>query len=448
MIIRFICSLWFAALFVISMAHVGRAMTLEESISAALEYNPTLSAARDNYRAVERSRFVSLATMLPRASAFYESVDTRRRQHAPVSGQTPLTEYTVDSYGISATQTLFASGRYYNAYRGTVVQIKGEAHSLHATEQQILLAAITAHVDVLRDQAVLGLQQKNVDVLNAQLDATRDRFEVGVVTRTDVAQAEARQAQARSGLLGAQTELRGSEAVYHEIIGMPPHQLETPQTIPAIPTTLDDAQAIARKENPALNMARATARQGQLRTFSAIGEALPSVELTASYRRNDNDTSNPVTPNPKSEETRLGVRLNVPLLMGGRAVAGIQAARAAESALAKGIHIASTATERGVIVAWHQHLVTLSVIEARREQIRAAEIALESTIQENKLGTRNTLDVLDAEQELFDARVELARAERDSYVARYGVLASIGRLTYDYLSINSKFLPPAQETAE
>lgn len=435
MILRFYCY----SAFVLGIIFMGStsvsAMTLDETLAHAIAYNPTIGAATDNYRALVRSRFVALAPMLPQATVFYESVDTRRRHNEPMGQQIPPGEYTVDSYGIVASQTLFSSGRLYNNYRGTLAQIADARHVLQNTEQTILLAAITAHTNVLRDRAVVLLREKSVALLSEQLEATRDRFDAGVVNRTDVAQAESRQAQARSGLIAAQGDLHGSEAIYREIVGVAPENLEWPEKLPELPATIDEAQETAKRESPSLNSARAVAREAQLRTYSAIGAALPSIELTARYRKSDNDTRNPATPSPETEETTIGVRLNIPVLMGGRAVAGIQAARAAESALTKSIHIAVTGTERAVIVAWYQQIAAVSLMRARKEQIIAAERAYNGIVEENKLGTRSTLDVLDAEEELLDAQVESVRAESTTYTTSYGVLASIGRLTGQHLSL-------------
>ena len=270
------------------------AETLKGALSQTLARNPSLSAARSTYEANYKSQFVTLSDMLPQVSAF--ATQTRSDTDAKNAYTKGLTgaqaverdEYDNDSYGLRVTQQLFTSGKNVNAFRSKRAEIRAEQANLLNTEQQILLAAISAYLDVRQAGSVYDLRQKNVEVLENQLEAVQDRFSVGVVTRTDVAQSQAAAAGARAAALGAQADLRAARAVYREVVGIEAEALEKPGKLPRLPRTLDRALSIARKESPLLKSAQETAASGRFTSYSTVGGALPSVNLTGTYARNEN----------------------------------------------------------------------------------------------------------------------------------------------------------------
>jgi outer membrane protein TolC len=202
-----------------------------------------------------------------------------------------------------------------------------------------------------------------------------------------------------------------------------------------LPRDLDDAINTARRENPTLIAAKEMSSSGRLNAYSAIGAALPSITLSGSYTRTEDPALTAI--GVETEVTELVATLNVPLFRGGRAISGISAASSYSDALKYQVHASSDGVERGVIVAWNNYQASTSAVVAREQQIKASKIALEGVRQENQLGTRTNLDVLDAEQDLLDARVGLVRAGTSQNLAAYGVLASIGRLTSDRLRIDA-----------
>ncbi len=419
----------------------AQAETLKGALSQTLARNPSLSAARSNYEALYVTQFVTMADMLPQVTAFVSETrsDTDAKndfskQAVNAMGQ-PSYETNLldnDSYGLQVTQQLFSSGKNLNAFRAKRAEIRSEEANLLATEQQILLASVAAYVDVLQAQSVLDLREKNVTVLEKQLSAVKDRFSVGVVTRTDIAQSKAAVSGALAQRLGAQSSLHAARAVYREIIGVEADKLVKPTKLPRLPRTLDRALAIARKESPILKAAQEMATSGRFNSLSTIGSALPTINLTGSYVRNENPNG---AAQVDVDTASVQVRLNVPLFRGGRSIAAIVGARDYNNALKSNIHIASNTLEREVVVAWHNVSATQSTIAATKEQIKAAELALEGVRQENRLGTRTNLDVLDAEQLRLDANVALVQAERNQYVAAYNLLATMGRLTAKRLRI-------------
>jgi len=421
------------------LATSAHAETLEGALAKALQTNPTFAAAKSNYEATHKSQYVTLADMLPQVTAF--ASETRSNTDAEfyrtgaiyTPGNTG--DLDTDAYGVSVTQSLFTSGKNLNAFRSKRAEVRSARANLTESEQQILLAAIVAYLDVLRSQSVYELNVQNFNVLERQLDAVQDRFEVGVVTRTDVAQSQAAVAGARSALLAAEADLRGTKAIYREVVGDEPVDLSEVQKAPRLPRDVEQAISIARRENPVLISSKEMSSSGRFNTYSAIGGALPSVTVTGRYTNYEDPSS--ALKGVELEVTEVVATLTVPLFRGGRSIMGISAARNYSDALTYQVHAASDAVERGVIVAWNNYQAAAAAINANEQLIKASSIALEGVREENKLGTRTNLDVLNAEQELLDGRVALVTAENTKNVAAYSLLASIGRLTSERLRIKT-----------
>lgn len=413
------------------------AETLDGALAQMLARNPSLQAARSNFEATYKSQFVTLADMLPQVTAYASetrsNTDAKNYRTGKVNPLANVGDHDTDGYGIQIQQQLFTSGKNLNAFRSKRAEIRSEQAKLAGTEQEIILRATTAYRDVLQNQAVLNLNRKNVEVLGKQLEAVQDRFQVGAVTRTDIAQSQAGLAAAKSTLLSAESGLMVARAVYREVIGVEPEGLEKPERLPRLPKSLDEAIQNARKGSPILKAAQESSTSGRYTSYSVIGSALPSVSITGTYAHEEDPSAALI--NNEIEVTSIVARLNVPLFLGGRSIAAISAANDVKQALKSNVHAASRAVERGVIVAWNNYRAATAVIEARAEQIKASGIALEGVRAENDLGTRTNLDLLNAEKTLLDARVGLVQAERGQYVAAYALLSSIGRLTSDQLGI-------------
>lgn len=415
-----------------------QAETLNEALAETLARNPSLGAAKSTYEARYMEQFVTMSAMLPQVSAFatetHSDTDAKNAYTAGLSEamQVEKERYDSDSYGLRVTQDLFTSGKNVNDFRAKRAEIRAEEAKYKATEQQIILAAISAYLDVLSAQSVLKLRNKNVDVLSNQLDAVKDRFEVGVVTRTDIAQSQAALVGAKATALGARASLRASRAVYREIVGIEAANLTKPKKLPRLPRKLDRAISMARKENPDLKNAQELSASGRFTSYSTVGGALPSLKLTGTYSRTENPSG---LPKVDADTTSVQLNFNMPIFMGGRSIAAIAASSDVSNALKQNVHAASNMVERQVIVAWNNIEATKSAAQSRREQIEAARLALEGVREENKLGTRTNLDVLNAEQDLLDAQVGLVDAERNEQLAAYNLLASMGRLTAKRLRI-------------
>jgi len=311
--------------------------------------------------------------------------------------------------------------------------VLGTRAQLRDIEQSIFLNAITAYVDVRRDQRNVSLAQNNIAVIDQQVQAARDRFEVGEVTRTDVSQAQARRASAVSALAANRGALERSRQAFTAAVGFGPVNLAPPPKLPTLPSSLKAAHDIAQQRHPALAAARhfETAALFDLKRAEAGRAANFNLQASAGY--NDNNS----TRNGFSDNDSLSLSLNgrLPLYQGGR-ISSLQ--RQAQAVLSqRQASIQQTARDIGqnVGVAWANLQVARASIQASQQQIRAAQIAFEGVTEEAKLGARTTLDVLNAEQELLNARSSLTGAQRDEYVGAYNLMSAIGLLSVKHLGL-------------
>ncbi len=398
-------------------------LSLQEAIARALGDNPTLAAAEQQQYATRESISQARAPGLPQVtgSASYQSSE----QVLPdlFGGGTGTLDTT--SYQIEATQAIFAGLANWNAIRQAKANVRAGEANLHGVRQQIILDVITAYVDVQRDRAVLDLRNNNVSVLTRQREAAQARFRVGEVTRTDVAQAEARLATARAQVFAARAQLAASEATFEAIVGVPAGSLAAAPAAPATPPDTGEALNFARENAPAIIAARETELASRRGAQAAKGALAPRVEGYARYA----EAENPSFFQDESEETTVGVRATIQLFAGGQNYSRIRQTKRQNSADRLRIVEAERLTRQQVISAW-------TLLDSARETIRSAtasveanEIAFEGVRQEAQVGARTTLDVLDAEQELLDARVQLVSARRDENVAAYSLLSAIGALT-------------------
>ena len=421
------------------------AQKLEDALAQMLAYNSALLGAYAQYNAQSVEQFIVLADMLPQVTAYAQEsrANTSAKCYRTMGEEDLLTtckddatridqRTDTDGYGVEVTHKLFTSGKNLNAFRAKRAEIRAAQKNLVQTEQQIILQAITAYLDVLRTQSIFALTQKNEAVLAEQLVAVRDKFEVGVGTRTDIAQSQAHLANAKSGRLTAQSDLNAAKAIYLELFGTEPKNLQQPSNVPRLPRTLERAQKDARRDSPVLGSAQELVAMARFEAFSAIGSALPAITLTGTYANNEDPNG---LVGVKSETTSLVARLTVPIFRGGKSYASVSASTIARQALLQNLHSASRAVDRDVTMAWYQYQSAEGAVVARQQQIEASQTALNGVRSENILGTRTTLDVLNAEQDLLDARVGLVEAQRNQQVTAYSLLLNIGHLTSKKLRI-------------
>ncbi|SLN77255.1 TolC family outer membrane protein [Oceanibacterium hippocampi] len=407
--------------------------TLTDALVLTYQNNPTLAAERANLRATDETVPQALSGWRPTVVV---SADAGVRTEGVESSSTFSGRYSEDtrfprSADLTVSQPLYRGGRTVSATSAAEAQVEAGRARLTSTEQDVLLFGVTAYMNVLRDQAVLQLTRNNESVISKQLDASRDRFDVGEITRTDVVQAEARLSRAVSDRVQAEGNLIASRANYQRIVGQLPGELQPPPPLPPLPASEAEAIEAARVENPTVVFARFSeeASRHDIRTVS--GELLPTLSLQAQASHLLDASSS----TEQSDSAQLLARLSVPLYQSGSVYSRVRQRRQVNSQRKVQISEAERQVTEGVIQAWQRLQTALAQIEANSEQVKANEIAREGVQQEAQVGSRTTLDVLDAEQELLDSQVALVRAERDRYVAAFEVLSSIGRLTATRLGL-------------
>jgi outer membrane protein len=405
-------------------------MSLEQALSSAYYANPTMNAKRAATRAVDEAVPQALAGYRPKVQGSAEAGIEQTRVQTPKGHS--RSQFGPRGYGVTAQQNLFNGFQTGNLTRAAEGEVLAAREDLRFTEQDVLLDAVTAYMNVLRDAAIVQLQRQNLEALNEQLRATRDRFNVGELTRTDVAQAQARVAQSESQLSAATATLNSSRAVFRRDIGKEPGNLA-----PARPyekfgvATLDAAIAEGFAKHPAITAARYGVDIASLRVKVAEGALLPTVNLEAGVSR----FSDPSAGVDNAFDAQAGIRLTVPLYNGGADHSKIRQNKEIVGQRQLESDVQRDQVRAAVISSWGQVSAVRFQLEAAQAQVAAAEIALNGVREEYRVGQRTTLDVLNAQAELVTARVALVTAQRDRVVASYLLLSSLGRLSLAELGV-------------
>jgi outer membrane protein len=423
----------FAALLMASAAVVeirpAAAQTLQEALALAYANNPTLQAARAQLRAVDENVPQALAGWRPTVQVTGAAGQVTTGARAGAASQDWRSRDTTQVQG-SVTQPLYRGGRTVASTRRAENQVLAQRARLLATEQQVLLDTVNSYVAVIRDQEEVRLNTNNEQVLSRQLQATNERFRVGEITRTDVAQAESRLAGARASRADAEGRLQQSRAAFTRLVGQPPQRLTPPQPLRQPAVTAADAGQIASQNNPNVVAAlfeEAAARDQIDVQFSNL---LPQLSLNGSVFRNQNQATTGATLGGiRQDGTSVTANLTVPLYQGGAEHAAVRQARQQAQQARQLVEDQRRAAFQQATQAFETLQAARAQVDSVRSQIRAAEIALDGVQREAIVGSRTTLDVLNAEQELLNARVSLVRALANVITASHNLAAAVGRLT-------------------
>lgn len=403
---------------------VSHAETLREALAKAYQNNPTLLAARARLRAVDEGVPEALSGWRPTVEMNYDIGKSHTFSAAGSSANSTSRNTTPRTGSITIEQNIFRGLRTSGASKQAEQDVLAERARLAITEQQVMLDGGTAYVDVQRDQAVLRLNQNNERVLRRQLEATRDRFQVGEVTRTDVAQAESRLSRATADRIQSEGSLAQSRAAYRDVMGDFPGTLRPASALGDLPANQEDAISRARANSPDVIAARFDERSASAAIQVVAGELYPTIDLEGEVSRRDDSGST----DSRTDAQSVIARIKMPLYQAGDVSARIRAAKQTHSQQRKLLDAAIRSAIAFGIRSWEAYQTSVAQIRAFGSEVRAASIALEGVRQEAQVGSRTVLDVLDAEQELLNARVSLARAERDKVVASLDVRRRIGTL--------------------
>jgi outer membrane protein len=419
--------------------------SLAEAMAHAYQGNPTLRAERARQRATDEEVPQALSGWRPTVTSqdeiSYDVTDRDSKGPPPTLTSNSPNETVPATLSIQLNQPIF---RGFKTVEGTKVAkavVKAGRQNLLAVEQQVLFDTTQAYFDVIRDRRIVALREKNVGFLRKELTASRARFEAGEITRTDVAQSQARLGLAQGLLAGAKGQLAASEATYVKVVGHAPRALGYPRPVP-LPRSLDAAQDAAEEQNPNILAASFNEIAARHNIEVIRGDLLPGISLraTGSQRWNDLDSA----ANVQFQELTVAGVLTVPLYEAGSVYSAVRQQKHVASQRRIQIIEAGRAVREGVTQSWASYVAAGQSITSAKSQVSAAALALEGVQQEYLVGSRTTLDVLDAELELVNAQITLVGAERDRAVAGYQILGSIGWLTAEHLRLAVDLYDPEE----
>jgi outer membrane protein len=407
----------------------ARAETIGGALVRAYFNNPDINQQRAAVRASDENVPKAFAGFLPTATAQGNAGFQQYNSVLPALDGGASNVYSRPrSVGLTVNETLWNGDRTYNSVRQAESGVMAARETLRNTEQNVLLNGASVYMDVLRDTAILDLDRNNVEVLQEQLRQTNDRFTVGEVTRTDVAQAEASLAGAQATALQAQSTLETSIANFRQVIGEEPRNLAPVRALERpLPRTLTEAIAISEVEHPAIVGSLFGVDAAQLNVKVIEGALLPTVGLTGQLGQQWDITGFPV-PNHAFAASLMG-QITIPLYDGGATFASTRQAKEQLGQQELQTDLQRDKVRAAVVSAWGVNSNSGAIIRSAKAQVAAAEIALAGIREEAKVGQRTTFDVLTAQQTLLSARVQLVSAQHDAVVASYAVLSSIGRLS-------------------
>jgi len=411
---------------------------LRQALINAYQTNPDLQAARANQRANDENVPIARAAGLPSLSATANYVEYLKQ-----ASNNFVAPERATSGDLTLSVPVFAGGAVKNSVRAAKTRVLAGQADLQGVESNVFAQTVAAYMDVIRDQAIVGLNRNNVQVLKVNLNAASDRFEIGDVTRTDVAQSNSRLALARGDLRTAEANLIASRERYIQIVGKAPVDLQPPPPLAGIPAAPEDAVDTALENNPDLAAARERSKAAGYDVKVAGAGRLPRVSVFTGSNYTNYLGSLPSLSNVGGQSQRFttaqaGVQATIPLFQGGLPAARERQAQATEGAAMEqeiGTERAVIATVRSAFSNWR---AANDVITMNQTAVDAATLSLEGVRAENTVGNRTILDILDAEQELLRAQVQLVAARRNSYVAGFNLLAAMGKAQAKDLALDSE----------
>ena len=389
--------------------------------------NPALNSARADLQATQERLPQAQAGWKPSvtADAGIENTDTH--------GGTGDSNSTTKSAGLELTQPVYRGGRTVAQTASARNAIAARSQLLRAQEQDLFQKAVTAYMNVVRDEALLDLQKQNQELQKRQFEATKDRFEVGELTKTDVSQSEARVAEAEANVIDAQGNLNSSRATFEQVVGVPPAKLAPPDIKLQIPDTLADVTAQAENNSPLVLAAVSTHSASEEDVRDILGELLPQIGFFTNIER----SYDPPLGGDDRTDKAIGIQASVPLYEAGSVRSRVRQAKHVANSRYLDILDTKRMVREQAVRNWEDLQAARAQIVSRSAQVDAARVAQEGVHQEAEFGARTILDALDADQEALDAEVALVVARRNDVVAQFSLLATLGLLTPEILGFGA-----------
>nr|WP_328809218.1 TolC family outer membrane protein [Roseibium aggregatum] len=408
------------------------AETIYESLALAYSNNPSLNAARAGLRGVDESVPQALAGWRPTITASGAASRSASGTNAVIGYQNNA------SLSLSISQSIFNGFQTINSVRQAESVVKAQREGLNSTEQDTLLSAASAYVDVIRDTALVSLQRSDLKFLEEQVRAARDRFDVGEGTRTDVSQAEARAAEARASLNTSLANLNTSRAIYRQVVGIEAKSLSADTSISRfVPKSIDEALRLSETHQPLIRQSQHLVDAAIFNVKTVEGSLLPSVSVDGSISRSWFDTG-------YSDSATISGNVSIPIYQGGSVYSGIRQAKEELGQTRLQLDVARDQVRANVISAWGVYQAAEASIVAAQAAVEAQKLALEGVIEEQRVGQRTTLDVLDAQRELVSQQSSLVTAQRNRIIGGYQLVAAVGRLDAMTLGLNVARYDPKQ----
>ncbi|MEM8813237.1 MAG: TolC family outer membrane protein [Pseudomonadota bacterium] len=404
---------------------------MSKTLASAYANNPSLNSARALTRATHEG--VAIARGAFRPQVFGTSTTALES-----TATTPGTEGTgiESTLGINVDQTLFNGFQRVNATRGAESDVRAQQEALRSQEQTTLLDAVTAFADVIQDEEILRLNRANLEFLDEQVRASQDRFDVGEGTRTDISQAQADRQSALSDVLSAEANLASSRATFFQVTGIRAQNLRRDIKIRRhLPKSLKSALTTSAREHPDIVSALHSVDSAEFNVKEQEGALLPTVSLEGSA----STTFQPVgagSVTDRVDNGSVGLTLSVPLYQGGIVSAQVRQAKEQLGQARIDVDVARDVIRQSVVSTWNNLLAANASIRAAQAGVRAAELALEGVIEEQRVGQRTRLDILDQQSTLISAQITLAQAQRNQLVFAYSLLSTIGRLSAQRLNLS------------
>lgn len=414
----------------------AKAQTLSEALANTYTTNPTLLAARAELRAVNEGVPQALSGWRPNVEVAGQVGFQEEKSSGGFSSSLTDSSPTWEpqwprQVSLTITQPVYTGGQTEAAVDSAEALVLAQRALLQDTEQTVLLAAVTAYMDVWQAQATLEFNIANEERLRRQLEATQDRFSVGEVTRTDVAQAQATLEGAVAGRIAAQGNLESAKAVFRRVIGLEPVNVGQAPPLTGLPGSQDDVVALALENEPTVVSARYMESSALADVRERLGALLPDVSLVGVLSYGEDVTF----ADTKTTTAQILAQVSVPIYQQGMTNSQVRQAKQVASQRRLQIGEALRQAEEEAISTYQQLLSARAQISSFQTQVTAQEIALEGMRQEYMVGARTIIDVLDSEQDLLDAQVNLVTAQRDEVVFSFQVASTIGRLTAQDLNL-------------
>lgn len=419
------------------------AQSLTEALALAYANNPQLNASRAQARATDEGLGIAQGAGRPKingSASIGRSYTGYGYQNYSNGGSTPDFYNTPASFGITLVQPLYTGGQITAGINQAEASIRAQRELMRSAEQSVLLAAATYYMDVVRDTALVSLQESNVKFLTEQTRAARDRFNVGEGTQTDVAQAEASYQLAVSQLNAARAQMNASRANYRQVIGKEPGKLSGSTSADRmLPKSMEAAVKAAQAENPSIMAGIHNVDVAQHNVTYLEGALLPQVSAQGSAGRSFDNPSYKTL-----NSATVSVNVTVPIYQGGGEYAKIRQAKEQLGAARLQVDLSRDTVRANVVSAWGMLQAANASIEAYKAQVEASQLALNGVIEEQRVGQRTTLDVLNQQTTLITARSNLVNAERSRVVGSFQLVAAVGRLDVQHLKLKVTTYDPAE----